>query len=235
MALPTSFAEHLTATGYHPRSNRHSNALAEAIAGDLFAHCPLIKARALAGDIVFDLNFDIQAVVSWNVDLLIGAPPPDKRHESRESISRAKPSTIHIAVELKSVMTEHRKAVRNRVRDLEAHHQHVHDYNPRTVAGGVMVVNAADRFRSPLRIEDTVHRDPERLINHCIGQLRSLTIRNDHQNSGLDAVSALVVQFQNTGDRAEYLTRSPAPEVGDPLHYDAFIQRLCDSYERMWA
>ena len=26
---------------------------------------------------------------------------------------------------------------------------------------------------------------------------------------------------------ARYVTRPPAPTVGDPLHYDAFIQALC--------
>ena len=60
MALPSSFTDHLTAEGYHPRSNRHSNALAQAITADLYAHCPLLRSRAHEGDVVYDLNFNIQ-------------------------------------------------------------------------------------------------------------------------------------------------------------------------------
>jgi len=37
-------------------------------------------------------------------------------------IAEAPPSTIHIAIEIKGVMTEHHKAVKNRKRDFEAHH-----------------------------------------------------------------------------------------------------------------
>ena len=54
---------------------------------------------------------------------------------------------------------EHRKAVKNRKRDLEAHHEHTHNYSRRTIAGGVIVVNAAPTFKSPLRREPTRHKD----------------------------------------------------------------------------
>ena len=235
MALPSAFINHLSAEGYHPRSNRHSNALGEALATDLFAHCPLIRDRSLAGDIVYDLNFNIQAFVSWNVDLVIGTPPPGRDREVTGEIDRGKPSTIQIAVELKSVMTEHRKAVRNRVRDLDAHHQHVHHYNPRTVAGGILVINSAERFRSPLRESDTIHTNPEDLVRHCVQQLRGVTIRNDERTGGLDAASALVVSYSNLEDTAEFVIKPPAPAIGDPLHYDAFVQRICSAYERLWA
>lgn len=55
-----------------------------------------------------------------------------------------------MAFEFKTVMTEHRKAIKNRKRDLEAHHEYVHNYNAQTIAGGVMVINASPTFRSPL-------------------------------------------------------------------------------------
>lgn len=37
---PESFLEHLTRLGYHSRSNKHSDALAEAIVADLIKYCP---------------------------------------------------------------------------------------------------------------------------------------------------------------------------------------------------
>jgi hypothetical protein len=87
------------------------------------------------------------------------------------------PSTVQIAIEIKSVMTEHRKAVKNRKRDLEAHHEHVHNYSNSAVAGGVLVVNAAKVFQSPLRSAPTTHRNPRQLVEHCISELRAVAAR----------------------------------------------------------
>ena len=47
------------------------------------------------------------------------------------------------------------------------------------MAGGVLIINAAKTFRSPLRDEVTVHRDPEKLVAHCINELRSVATRAD--------------------------------------------------------
>jgi hypothetical protein len=58
---------------------------------------------------------------------------------------------IEVAIEIKSIMTEHHNA-KNRKRDLEAHHEHVHNYSNRAIACGVFVINAATSFQSPLRI-----------------------------------------------------------------------------------
>ena len=52
MALPTSFLAHLRAEGYHPRSDKHSKALARAIVEDLVARCPKITSDARADRIV---------------------------------------------------------------------------------------------------------------------------------------------------------------------------------------
>ena len=235
MALPSSFTDHLTAEGYHPRSDRHSNALAHAIAADLYTHCPLLRNQAHEGDVVYDLNFNLQANVSWNVDLVIGAPPLGEQEEVERGIRQRSPSTIQVAIELKSVMTEHRKTVRNRARDLDAHHQHVHHYNPNTIAAGVLVVNASESFKSPLREAITLHKNVDTLISHCIQQVRGLEIRQSGLSTEIDAVCALIIDFANNEAPAEYFSRPPAPSIGDPLHYDAFIQRICSAYEQLWG
>lgn len=47
----------------------------------------------------------------------------------------------------------------------------------------------------------------------------------------MDVKSALVVVVDNVHlDAARYWTTPPAPQLGDPLHYDSFIQRLCQEY-----
>jgi len=74
-AGPGMFLEHLRAEGYHPRSDKHSNALAEGIVADLLEHCEPIARAAREGRLVYDLNFDLRAgAADWNVDLVLGAP-----------------------------------------------------------------------------------------------------------------------------------------------------------------
>ena len=232
---PDAFIRHLCAVGYHPRSDKHSNVLAQAIVDDLVQYCSRIGERARAGQIVYDLNFQLRAgTADWNVDLVLGSPalgagPP----AATEVIARACPATVQIAIELKAVMTEHRKAVKNRKRDLEAHHEHVHNYNNQTVAGGVLIINAAKTFRSPLRDGVTTHRDPGKLVAHCINELRSVATRGGSTGYGLEAKCAIVVDVDNQNfTKACYVTTAPAIPVGDPLHYDAFIRTICEQYTR---
>ena len=134
-------------------------------------------------------------------------------------------------------MTEHRKAVKNRKRDLEAHHEHVHNYNANAIAGGVFVINAAETFKSPLRGAEvvTAHENPLKLVAHCISELRSVSTRGGPTGYGLEAQCAIVVAVSNMEVPAEYIIAPPAPQVGDPLHYDSFIRRICDAYQQRFA
>ena len=226
---PDSFLQHLRREGYHPRSNKHSDSIAEAIVHDLKRHCPNISRAFSTGWLVYQLNSNLIAGRAvWNVDLVIGPPGLDTGTLKPE---KRTPSNIEIAIEFKSVMTEHRKAVKNRKRDLEAHHDHVHRYNNLTIAGGLFVINGSAKFKSPLREDITVHREPRRLIEHCIQELRSVTSRGSTDTVGLDAKAAVVVNVDNLNrSQTRFLTTPPAPQLGDPLHYDAFILTICQLY-----
>ncbi len=230
MPLPEAFIQHLRKRGYHPRSDRHSNALAAAIVQDLVERCEMISREARSGKLVYQLNMDLRVGTSaWNVDLVLGSGeaavvPPGA------TIARETPSVVRMAIEIKSVMTEHRKAVKNRKRDFEAHHQHVHGYNRHAIVGAVLVINSAAGFSSPLRSQPTVHRDPLRLVEHCMSEMRNVRERGD-AGSGMDAKCAIVVDFDNVDlSKARYVEGPPAPQKGDPLHYDSFLQQLCDKY-----
>lgn len=53
---------------------------------------------------------------------------------------------------------------------------------------------------------------------------------------GLEANGAIVVSHDNIDLEASTLvTAAPAPQVGDPLHYDSFLRRICDSYTQRWS
>lgn len=239
--LPDVFVTHLREYGYHPRSNKHSDALALAIIADLLRTCPAIMNRAATGDVVFDLNFDLQVkTASWNVDLVLGRAPSVTLPASGP-IRRTHPSTVQIAIEIKSVMTEHRKAVKNRKRDLEAHHEHVHNYDDKAIAGGVMVVNQSPQFASPLRPAVSTHGRGDKkavalLVEHCLTELRNVSERSAVGQKGLDAKCALVLDMDNINlESTGFGTRVPAPQVGDPLHYDSFLQRICAQYESRFS
>jgi hypothetical protein len=241
MPLPESFIAHLKQHGYHPRSNRHSNAVSSAIVADLLHRCATISSEAAAGRLVYDLNMHLRFGAStWNVDLVLG-PPAEPVSMTAGGIVRSTPATVRIAIEIKGVMTEHRKAVKNRKRDFEAHHEHVHNYNRRAVAGGVMVVNAALRFSSQLRGSPIAHGQGDsarvaRLVEHCVTEMRNVTQSGGVSDYGMDAKTAIVVDFDNIDlASARFVPASPAPQPGDPLHYDSFIQGLCERYEERFA
>lgn len=234
MPLPESFIQHLRDFGYHPRSNKHSNALATAIVQDLLGACAPLATEAQAGRVVYNLNIDLRVgTATWNVDLVLGTPAGPV-NTSGSPIVRMTPSTVRVAVEIKSVMTEHRKAVKNRKRDFEAHHEHVHNYNPRAIAGGVMVVNAAPTFFSPLRPQPTVHGTKPavaKLVGHCLNEMRNVTESGGRSSYGMDAKATVVIDFDNMAMKSgHYVSVQPAPQPGDPLHYDSFIQKLCEEY-----
>lgn len=239
MALPATFLKHLQTEGYHSRSDKHSNSLAEAIVIDLMAHCPKIAAQAKARELVFSLNHELAVGANgWKTDLAIGPPPPQISPKARDvaGMTEAVPATTRIAVELKSVMTEHLKARKNRKRDLESHHQHVHAYDPQCIAAGILVVNASQTFKSPLRPEITVHaKTPDQLIQIVADEFHSLTMSTGQNSPGLDAKCLIAVSMDNVNHAAtRYVTRRPALQVGHPAHWDSFIQRLCTVYSQRW-
>ena len=240
MALPQSFLQHLRQKGYHPRSNKHSDALGEAIVRDLVSTCDPIADRAATGELVYQLNFDVTYGTSTaNVDVVLGQPPPGSPPPEGDlidpapAIRRSDPSSVHMAIELKAVMTEHRKAIKNRKRDLEAHHEQIHNYDSRAIAGGVMLFNIAERFDSPTRRDDdiTTPKNPVAKVEHCMSELRNVSMRGGPSGFGLDAKAGIVVNMDNINLAATaYHEQPPAPQVGNPMHYDAFIQRLCSEY-----
>ena len=235
---PQAFLAHLKQEGYHSRSNKHSNCFCECLVHDLLRNCADMKEQAAAGRLVYDLNFTIFTGTSeWNVDLVFGEPPLEMQPPKPDiAIVRTAPSTVQIAVEMKAVMTEHRKAIKNRKRDLEAHHDHVHRYSSRAIAGGVLLINSAPLFKSPLRSEPTRHHEPGRLVKHCIDQLRAVATRTSVDSAGLDAKAAIVLDMDNMKPEGFGYAKSPlAPAVGDPMHYDAFVQAICNLYSERFC
>jgi hypothetical protein len=184
MSAPERFAAYLLKNPYHPRSNKHSNALMEFFLDDLLALCPQVQSHAADGKLAYELNRRVRVGTSeWNVDLIVGPPAAVVSDAPRERpIARSQPSNFRIACEAKSIMTEHRKAQRNRQRDLDALHQFMHRYDQNTIAAAVTLINAAESFRSPLRPRVTKHRNPLDLARASIELLRMIPTRTHPSN-----------------------------------------------------
>jgi hypothetical protein len=159
------------------------------------------------------------------------------------------PVIVQIAIELKSVFTEHRKARLNRVRDFNSFHGYAHQYDPKTVAAAFLVVNSAEKFYSPLRKPDDITNhgnsstSARQMAKNVIDDFRSIHLRNSVSDpSGLEAMGVVAIEHDNLAvhpDPAAYAhlhraTRAsptpPNPPVGDPLNYQSMIQRVCNAY-----
>ena len=253
----------VAAEAYHPRTSKHSDSQSLLIIRDLLSACPLIAERAAAGEIVAKLRHHQQVGHNdWVIDIALGTPsgapkPPDES----EIIKFTAPALIQIAIELKSIWTEHGKARKNRLRDFNAFYGYARQYAPKTIAAAFLVVNAADQFLSPLNLNSpnrepiTSHRQKgkttHQVVKETIDIFSSLHLRNSASDvDGLEALGVVVVEHNNLNflegrpqfleikDRYKNLqatTRvAPVPpglRVGDPLHYSTMIQRICNAYD----
>lgn len=238
MPAPDRFAAYLLTEPYHPRSNKHSNALMEFFLDDLIAQCPRFAEDATVGRVAYELNRSVRVgTTDWNADLVIGPPTAQVTVKGRK-ITRGQTSNFRIACEAKSIMTEHRKAQRNRLRDLDALHQFMHRYDQNTIVAAVTVINIGESFRSPLRRGLTKHHNPTELVRGAIDLLRTIPVRSHPSNGpGLEANAVVVINYDNSKRPAVSLipSSSPAPRPGDPLHWHSFVRRICDLYVQRWG
>lgn len=257
----------VAATAYHPRTSKHSDTQSLVIIRDLLSACPTLAQRAASGQIVAKLRHHQQVGHNdWVIDIALGTPaggpqPP----EAGELVRLTSPALIQIAIELKSIWTEHGKARKNRLRDFNAFHGYAKQYNPKTIAAAFLVVNAAQLFLSPLNLESrkrepiTWHRQKgkpaQQLIKETIDIFRSIHLRNDVADpDGLEALGVAVIEHDNLNflqGRPQYAalyerykplqkpTRvakiPPGLRVGDPLHYSTMIQRICNAYNERFV
>ena len=251
---------HLASGGYHPRSSKHSDFQSLIIVRDLVALCPIIARRAATGELVAQLRHHQQVgYADWVIDIAIGTcagkpVSPVTMDLQRAAIRFGPPVIIQIAIELKSIFTEHGKARLNRVRDFNSFHGYAHQYDPRTVAAAFLVVNSAERFYSPLRKPDdiTVHSSARtsarQLAKKVIDDFRSIHLRNSVTDGpGLEALGVVAIEHDNLPFHpnpsayaqlhkpTQASPTPPNPPVGDPLHYQSMIQRICNAYSQRFA
>jgi hypothetical protein len=232
------FVKYLSEAGYHPRSSKHGDKLCELLLRDLIEECPAFRAASADGTVCYDMNYSpaTNVPLGWNIDLVIG-PPADRTLESSKGSARGAPSELWVAVDAKTIMTEHGKARRNRQRDLNSFATILHMKNPKTIVGGLVVINMASSFRSPLRSgETTIHTNISRLVAESVQLFQDLPrapssgVAAGNPNQ-IDAMGVIVVEYSNLeGEPARLVTDPPAPPPGSPVHYASFVRDICSAF-----
>jgi len=220
--------------GYHPRSDVHGKMLCRFLLDDLLYESPFLREMALRGNIVYEENTKIGTEpLTWNIDLLLGPASQARFSSSSINIVADKPQDIWLAVDAKSVMTEHGKARRNRQRDLNSFQDVVKRYYPNCVTYGLMLLNMATEFKSPLRTDITIHRNVERLVAECIEIYNEIPRADINGGSGIEAVGVIVVNHTNIpGDETTLVTRPPAPQEGELANYRTTLGIIKDALEQ---
>jgi hypothetical protein len=221
---------------YHPRSDAHGKALCEYFLDDLVYSSELLRQAAANGQIVYQTNYEVRhgSELQWNVDLVLGPPSTTQLLSIPTSagMMEADPAEILLAGDAKSVMTEHGKARRNRQRDLNSFASIMKHCYPNCIVGGIVVVNIASRFRSPLRPEITQHRNIVRLVEETVQLFREIPRTAQQGDAGIEAIGVIVVEHTNIhGDRTRLITNPPAPQSGDPVHYQTFLRLMKEALE----
>lgn len=205
---------------------------------DLVHTCKFIGELAAEGELVYAINETTYAGnEDWKLDLAMGPPMHPLMKPGPMQIARAKPASVWIAVEAKTIMTKHTGARKNRRRDIGAFRDFMDNYETRAVRGTIAVVNMAKQFKSQLVGKKvTPHPDIERIVEEIAAMYRNVPLRSVEGERGtVDANCIIVVDYDNIDlNRTALVTRKPAPQEGDPLHYLNFLRRICDSFERRW-
>jgi len=221
---------------YHPRSPAHGSASCLYLLDDLIHESEALREAAQAGDLVYQEDFTVGTGDSkWNTDLVVGPPDAEVQEQVGDSIAEGEPAEIWLAIDAKSVMTEHGKARRNRQRDINSFADTMHRHYPGVVTGGLLLVNMADEFRSPLRDEGdiTEHDRIEQLVSETVDIFRDVERADGEISPNVDGVGCVVVDHTNMGDGEEtrLVTEEPAPQPGDIVHYRDFVNILVNTLE----
>jgi hypothetical protein len=230
--------EWLQENKYHPRSPKHGSVSCMALLNDLLHESDLFREAAEEGRIVYKEDFTVgEGELRWNVDLVVGPPEGEVQTAigGDRPIVEGEPAEVWLAVDAKSVMTEHGKARRNRQRDINSFADIMHRHYPGSVSGGVILLNMAEEFRSPLRDEGdiTEHVNIERLVEETVEIFRTIERSEGEIDPNVDSVATVVVDHTNIEDDEEtvLIEEQPAPDEDSIVAYQNFLEILIETFE----
>jgi hypothetical protein len=190
---------------------------------------PKGKARSLE-----ELLVEYLAVLTPNDREVIAGLPTIREARSKQDL---------VVLENKACMTAHSKAAPRLRNELEGAVDAINSSDPDTVAGGLVLVNAADLFYSPVFRDNgyvepsdrrpTWHHQPSDAAV-CVSRLKNIPLRTKDKKFGYDALGIVVIDARNDGEpwtiEDDPALGAPAPD--DIWSYTRMIQQLAKVYRQ---
>lgn len=214
--------------GFNPRAQGHSNALCSFIDNDLRASISSLRRLLESEEAIFDLNIDVPT----------GGGPFSRNIDMGYRLSATSAEVI-MSVENKTTMTAHGRARKNRLGDLLAYCMHLHSHHPKAVAGFTIVINGAQTYKNPDEFSEVAKHKavlkPHEL-EATVDLFRRVSLRRKPTEKGdrPEALAIILVEYDGLNP-AKLLARPPAPQPGEPNHYETFVRRMGESFNERFS
>ena len=214
--------------GFNPRSQANSDALSDFVVADLRERCAALDAALGSGRLVPRKNPTVRTKVAGrSVDLVL--------HEKGEQPA----ISVRVSVEHKSIMTAHGKARWNRYGDVIAYCNHMHNHRRECIAASIVVVNTSPAYQNPDAFAKGLKRprfDMEKVVADTVRIFAGIPLRNepDDPNDQPEALAVVLVDYDGV-NRSKLAAGPLAPQPDSHLHYDNFVRRICELYQRRFS
>ncbi len=150
---------------------------------------------------------------------------------------------VLVALEAKATMTAHIRALPRLYDELNSSHLCVHGASRQALAIGFAIVNASSRFMSSdmnkvdlSNVDGVIRSEPQpRSLIRTLEKIAEIPRRSNVRETGFDGIGVVVVDGVNDGSPFHLVTDPPAPQPGQPFHYDGMIARMANEYDTSFA
>ena len=150
---------------------------------------------------------------------------------------------VLVALEAKATMTAHIRALPRLYDELNSSHLCVHGASRQALAIGFAMINASNRFASSdmnkadlSSAERVFTEEPQpRSTLRTLEKIGEIPRRSNTRETGFDGVGVVVIEGANDGSPFRLVQDPPAPQPGEPFHYDGMISRMANEYDTSFA
>ncbi len=139
--------------------------------------------------------------------------------------------SVCLALHAKACMTSHGNAGRRLFDELDSWQTTVSAMEPRALRAGIVIINSAASFRSPVGQTIVRHKQPLATCR-AVEAMHRLPRCDVSRTDGFDALGVVIVDCVNDGHSpVRWVQEAPSPQQGEALEYKTMIRRLAKAYE----
>jgi hypothetical protein len=145
----------------------------------------------------------------------------------------------HLLAEHKAIMTAHGKQRKNRISDIGGYVSHIHNHAPDAIAGFTVAINVSPVYRNPDSWAREIVRNytnMEHIVRSTVSLFTAVPLRDTAADSYElpEGISVMLVDYDGEHE-ATLITEPPAPQPGDPAHWQSFINRMVQKWEERFG